>query len=87
MSLTSSQFTRLLKRAAKAAKEQKLLNNQLTQAFEDRYGCTYSDVDADELIDCLDYGHGGSFKASEVDEIMSRCGATQPAPSQKGSQP
>ena len=64
----------LLKRAAAAASRQADLNRQLTEAFEERYGKTYSEVDADSIIDALDYGHG-PITLAECDQHMAIAGA------------
>ncbi len=57
------------------------LSAQITAVFEERYGQTFSDVDADGLIDMPDYGGGGTPTVAECDEEMERCGA--PARSSK----
>lgn len=68
--MRQSDFTRLLHRAALIAEKHAKVQGLLTEAFNHRYGCTYSDVDADELIDYLDYGAGGFYTARDVDAIM-----------------
>lgn len=73
--LTKRQFQSLLKRAAKIAAVRADVQDQLSAAFNERYGATYSDVDADSLIDILDY-HGGTVPTvDECDAIMENCGA------------
>lgn len=64
---------RLLKRAARLAFEHSAVQSDLTRAFNARYGCTYSDVDCDEIIDILDY-HGGAITVEQCDDAMERCG-------------
>lgn len=64
----------LLKRAHKAAVRFAALNAKITAAFEQRYGCTYSDVDCDHLIDSLDYGQGGAPSVADCDRDMVGCG-------------
>ncbi|MBS3648798.1 hypothetical protein KEU06_09290 [Pseudaminobacter sp. 19-2017] len=64
---------RLLNRAADLAELQSKVQSDLTEAFRERYGTTYSDVNADEIIDVLDY-HGGHITLSDVDEIMTKAG-------------
>lgn len=49
-------FRGLLRRATRIAREFSEVQGELTEAFNERYGCTYSDIDADQLIDTLDYG-------------------------------
>lgn len=65
----------LLRRAAEAAMEHSKYNAMMSEAFNERYGHTYSDVDCDPLIDQLDYGSGGIPTLAECDEEMARCGA------------
>lgn len=69
----SRQFQQVLNAAARAARENAKQQHRLTEAFHERYGITHSDVDADELIDSLDYG-GKTPTVAEADEIMTRCG-------------
>lgn len=64
----------LLKRACIAAEKHSKMSALITEAFEERYGKTHSDVDCDELIDILDY-QGGPLTVRECDEAMMRCGA------------
>ncbi len=47
---------RLLKKAGRIASEANAMQQVLTELFNKRYGCTYSDIDADSIIDVLDYG-------------------------------
>ena len=54
--MTDVEFQELLTKACRAARAHARLNHKITDAFEARYGCTYSDVDADSLIESLDYG-------------------------------
>lgn len=65
----------LLKRACKAAEKHSEMSALITEAFEERYGKTHSDVDCDELIDALDYHGGPPPTVAECDEAMARCGA------------
>jgi hypothetical protein len=46
----------LLRKAAAAAARHAELSSRITDAMNDRYGCSHSDVDCDPLIDALDYG-------------------------------
>ena len=65
--------SRLLQRAADLASQSNEIQGKLTAAFRHRYGTTYSDADADSLIDVLDY-HGGSIDLEECDKIMIEAG-------------
>lgn len=64
----------LLKRAHLAAVRHSALNAMLTKAFNERYGCTYSDIDCDNLIDALDYGAGSLPTVDICDEAMAELG-------------
>lgn len=64
----------LLRRAVIAAGRHAAMQAELSKAFEERYGKTYSDVDADYIIDALDCGQG-SITLVECDEHMARLGA------------
>lgn len=65
--------TKLLQRAARLAEQSQAVQVQLTQAFEARYGTTYSAIDCDDLIDILDY-NGGHVTLRIADEAMTSCG-------------
>lgn len=67
-------FSGLLRRAIRIAQEVNSIQSELTDAFEQRYGATYSGVDADVLIDVLDCGQGEDVNAGDCDEIMSDLG-------------
>lgn len=62
---------RLLKKACKISKQYAEMQAILLEAFEDRYGVTYSEVDCDPIIDILD-GVGGVpvITVAECDEHM-----------------
>lgn len=64
----------LLKRAHQAAIRHNTFNARLTKAFEQRYGCTYSDVDCNSIIDSLDYGNGPLVTVQFCDSAMAACG-------------
>jgi hypothetical protein len=64
---------RFLKRACRIASEASEVQSQLTAMFEERYGTTYSDAGADDIIDVLDYG-GGTLTLEECDRIMTDAG-------------
>jgi hypothetical protein len=66
-------FHGLIRRASTIAAANMAVQQELTAAFNHRYGTTYSDVDADQIIDVLDQG-GGSLSGSECDEIMAGAG-------------
>lgn len=71
--MTDKEFQSLLNRGVKIAAKAYEVQQELTKAFEDRYGITYSDVDADEIIDVLDY-QGGKITVKQVDAIMAETG-------------
>lgn len=71
--MTIKLTNRLLKKAARLSAEFQEIQSQLTDAFNERYGVTYSDVDADAIIDTLDYG-GGDLTVEECDNIMAATG-------------
>lgn len=64
----------LLLQAHRAAIRHGAMNAQLTKAFNARYGCTYSDVDCDTLIDSLDYGNGPLVTVADCDRDMANAG-------------
>ena len=65
--------TRLLQRAADIAAKKSDIQSDLSKAFRQRYGATYSHADCDYLIDTLDY-HGGCITLAECDAQMHACG-------------
>lgn len=68
-------FTRLLTKCAKAAQKHHELMQSVAEECEARYGCHYSDLDADSLIDVLDLHGGEKFTAAEFGDIMKSYGA------------
>lgn len=70
MKLTNS----LLKKAAKISADNMAMAGDLTEAFNERYGVTYSDIDADGIIDILDYGGGTNLTVAQCDAIMGALG-------------
>lgn len=64
----------LLRRTHLAAVRHNALTAQITEAFEERYGCTYSAVDEDCIIDSLDYGSGNTVTIEECDRLMAEAG-------------
>lgn len=65
---------RLLKKAERIANEAHKMGSILTDVFNERYGITYSDVDADSIIDALDYGVAGGLTVEDCDRIMTDAG-------------
>lgn len=65
---------RLLNKGVRIASEAHKMNQELTEAFVERYGVTYSDVDADSIIDVLDYGVASGLTLEECDDIMTEAG-------------
>lgn len=66
--------TALLKRANRTSAQCRDVAGLITDAFRERYGVTHSDIDADELIEALDYGAGEAPTLAEVDKIMTEAG-------------
>jgi hypothetical protein len=66
--------TRFLTRATRLAAKSQEMQNNLTEAFRERYGVTYSDVDCDFLIEALDYNGGDLLTLEECDLHMKECG-------------
>lgn len=77
IALTDKQFTKLLNHAVKISNQHHIIQRRLTDAFEARYGTTYSDVDCDVLIDTLDYGYNYPIDYQVVDYQMASCGANK----------
>ena len=73
--MKDSDFTKLLNRCSRAAEKHYQLMDQVNAECKRRYGCSYSDVDADLLIDQLDI-HGGAeeITAESFDKQMQFCG-------------
>lgn len=65
----------LLRRATRIAGQMSDIQGELTQAFEARYGTTYSAVDCDQLIEVLDYNGGIPPTVEDADRWMAECGA------------
>lgn len=63
----------LLRKAVSISEKHFAIQQELSDAFQDRYGVTYSDIDCDELIDIFDYG-GGQMDLKTCDEIMNSHG-------------
>ncbi len=73
MTLSNKGFAGLLQRAGTLGQKWHDIQSELTTAFEERYGATYSDIDDDWLIDSLDYG-GASVTLEQVDQKMAENG-------------
>lgn len=68
--LTNSEFTKLLTQAAKAARKHRELCNRVNHECIARYGVSFSDVDADTIIDTIDYIGSDSFTEKQFHEAM-----------------
>ncbi len=73
MTLSNKGFAGLLRRAETVGDKWHKIQSELTAAFEERYGVTYSEVDDDWLIDSFDYG-GTGVTIEEVDQKMAENG-------------
>lgn len=73
--MKDSEFSKLLTRCAKSAAAHFQLQDQVNTECQRRYGCSYSDRDADELIDVLDIQGADKLTASEFDKVMEFAGA------------
>lgn len=71
--LSDAKFQALLNRASKAAREHDMAVRAAHDAFVERYGATYSDVDADQIIDILNY-QGGVISVGDCDTAMTERG-------------
>ena len=72
--MNNRDFAGLLRRAQRIAKEASAVQAELTDAFEARYGVTYSEVNEDWIIDSLDYGGGATLTVGTVDKLMAENG-------------
>jgi hypothetical protein len=69
--MTDSQFTKLLRRAAKAQNRASVLREQAEEEYTRRYGAHPSDVDDDQWIDSMTGNSGRcdeSITASDVED-------------------
>lgn len=71
--LSNSAFQRLLNSTSAASARAARLQRQVAAEFEKRYGAAYSDVDADGVIDAVDYGTC-NITVTDCDEEMARSG-------------
>jgi hypothetical protein len=68
-------------------KHRQLVNGRIQDWFVKRYGVTFNEVDADELIDCVDYGQGGCpTTIKQIDSIMRLAGRVPLSESKVGSE-
>lgn len=72
--MTNREFQSLLDRCAKAAEKHIRLIKEVEQECEARYGVSYSDVDADGIIDVLNY-QGGKITVKQFHKEMELHGA------------
>lgn len=73
--MKDSEFTKLLTRCAKSAAKHFELMRQVNEECKSRYGCSYSDIDADSLIDTLDIAGCDTLTSDEFDAAMKFHGA------------
>lgn len=67
--------TKLLSEASRIAREAADMSGVLTEAFVERYGVEYSEINCDWLIDDLDYGLGnGHLTLKQADDEMTAAG-------------
>lgn len=64
----------LLRKAQRAAQANAAMMARLSAAMEERYGCTHSDADCDDLVEALDYGNGSCPTLAECDALMAGAG-------------
>lgn len=75
--MTNSEFSKLLTSTAKAALKHQILLSKVNSECRARYGTSYSDIDADCIIDILDLLGGNSFTEDEFNKAMEDAGATR----------
>lgn len=64
-----TELQKIINRMAKIAFERVELSQQIDAICVERYGCTYSEIDCDGIIDVLDFG-GGSMSEKQFDAYM-----------------
>ena len=69
------QFQQVLDAAHRSAVENSRQQARLSDAMLERYGKSHGDVDADGLIESLDYGNGTRVTVAQVDREMAENGA------------
>lgn len=67
-------FGVLLRRAARLSRLCAESHRELDAAFRERYGVTYADIEADHIIESIDYGDGQGLSVRECDAIMAEHG-------------
>lgn len=73
--MKDTDFTKLLTSCVKAAEKHFRLVTEVNDECRRRYGCSYSDLDVDQLIDALDILGADKLTATEFDKAMKTCGA------------
>ncbi len=73
--MKDTDFTKLLTSCVKAAEKHFRLVTEVNDECRRRYGCSYSDLDVDELIDALDILGADKLTATEFDKAMKTSGA------------
>lgn len=68
--MNNREFTKLLIRARKLARQHTQLLTKINDEGVRRFGVEYSEIDCDFVIDSVDYGHGREITAEEFDEAM-----------------
>lgn len=68
--MTNSEFTKLLTQTAKAANKHFTLLAKVNDECIARYGVSYTEVDADGIIDTLDQNGGYAFTEKQFHEAM-----------------
>ena len=64
-----SDLSKLFYKMQKLANEISDNKSKFDELIQDKYGYHYSDEDLDEIIDCVDYGHG-HLTFREFNQIM-----------------
>jgi len=70
--MTNSRFQKLLDQASKAAEKHKELSDKVNAECIRRFGVSYSDVDADGIIDVIDI-YGGTITVEDFVSEMKEC--------------
>lgn len=75
--MTNRGFEAALHSCSDLARRHAAKRLQVADEFKRRYGTDPSDIDADEIIDSIDYGHG-LITLAEVDRIMRKAQGERP---------
>ena len=67
--MSTKSLRQLFEAAKKAARKKAQIRAELDERIINKWGFHFSDVDADQIIDCLDYAQG-SMTFEEFVEIM-----------------